>query len=83
MELRCKTVRSLRADKEAYVCVTCEGVEYHLWSSDSRPASRGIHALHSSKHVPWCTAFRAEGAELLMEESEMKAIWAGYFEWLS
>jgi len=23
----------------------CEGVEYHLWSSDSRPAYRGIRTL--------------------------------------
>ena len=41
MELRRKTVRALRVDKEAYVRGTCEGVEHHLWSSDSRPAYRG------------------------------------------
>ena len=60
----------------------CKGVEHHLWSSDSRPAYRGIHALHSSKSVPRCTAVRAEGGELLTEESEVKACWVGYFEWL-
>ena len=65
----------------------CEESEYHLWSSDSRPAYRGIRTLHSSKPVPRCPAVRAEGdgflAEgggLLTEESEVKARWAGYFE---
>ncbi len=61
---------------------TCEGVEHHLWSSDSRPASRGIRALRSSKPVPQCTAVRAQGGGLLTEESKVKARWAGYFEWL-
>ena len=45
----------------------CEGVEHHLWLSDSRPAYRGIHALRSSKPVPRCTAVRAEGGGLLTE----------------
>ena len=58
----------------------CEGVEHHLWSNDSRPASRGIRALRSSKPFPRCTAVRVEGDELLTEESEVKARWAGYFE---
>ena len=58
----------------------CEGVEHHLWSSDSHPVYRGIHALRSSKPVPWCTAVRAEGGGLLTQESEVKARWAGYFE---
>jgi len=31
---------------------------------------------------PQCTAVRAEGRGLLTEESEVKARWAGYFEWL-
>ena len=39
-ELRHKTVRVPRVDKEAYVREICEGVEHHLWSSDSRPAYR-------------------------------------------
>jgi len=39
----------------------CEGVEYHLWSSDSRPAYRGIRTLRSFKPIPWCTAVTAEG----------------------
>ena len=56
------------------------GVEHHLWSSDSRHAFRGIHALCSSKAIPLCTAIRAEGWELLTEESEVKARWARYFE---
>ena len=58
----------------------CEGVENHLWSGDSHPAYRGIHALHSSKPIPRCTAVRAESGGLLTEESEVKARWAGYFE---
>ena len=70
----------LRVDKEAYVRGICEGVEHHLWSSDSRPAYRGIHALHSSKPIPRCAAVRAESGRLLTGESEVKARWAGYFE---
>ena len=58
----------------------CEGVEHHLWSSDSCPANRGICALRSSKLIPRCTAVRAVGGTLLTEESEVKARWAGYFE---
>ena len=59
-ELRHKTARLLRVNKEAYVRGICEGVEHHLWSSDSRPAYRGIRTLRSSKTVPQCTAVRAE-----------------------
>ena len=58
----------------------CEGVEHHLWSSDSRPASRGIRALHFSKPIPRCTAVGVEDRGLLTEESEVKARWACYFE---
>ena len=64
----------------AYVLGIYEGVEHHLWSSESRPAYRGIRALCSSKPVPRCTAFRAEGGGLLIEKSEVKVRWAGYFE---
>ena len=71
-ELRRKTVRVLRVDKEADVRRICEGIEHHLWSSDSRPALRGIHALCSSKPIPRCTAVRAEGGRLLTEESEVR-----------
>ena len=67
-------------DKEAYVREICEGVEHHLWSSDSHPAYSGICALRSTKPIPWCTAVRAEGGGLLTKESEVKARWAGYFE---
>ena len=81
-ELRRKIVRALKLDKEAYVQGICEGVEHHLWSSNSRPAYRGIHALHSSKPIPRRTAVRAEGGGLLTEESEVKARWSGYFEQL-
>jgi len=79
---RCKTARALRVDKEGYVRGICEGVEHHLWSGESRPAYRGICALHSAKPVTWCTAVRVEGHGLLTEESEVKALWAGYFEQL-
>ena len=78
----CKTIRALRVDKEAYVQGICEVVEHHLSSSDSHPAYRGIHALHSSNSVPRCTAVRAEDGGLLTEESKVKARWAGYFEQL-
>ena len=81
-ELRHKIVRALRVDKEAYVREICEGVEHHLWSSASRPAYRGIRTLRSSKPIPRCTAVRTEGGRLLTVESEVKARWAGYFEWL-
>ena len=77
-ELKHKTVHVLRGDKETYVQGICEGVEHHLWSSDSRPAYRPIRALRSSKCVPWCTAVRAEGGGLFTEESEVKACWAIY-----
>ena len=79
-ELRCKIVHVLRVDKEAFVRGIFEGVEHHLWSSDSHLAWRRICALRSSKPVPWCTAVGAEGGRLLTEESEVKANWAGYFE---
>ncbi len=59
-ELRYKTVRVPRVDKEAYVRGICEGVEHHLWTGDSRPAYRGIRALCSSKPIPRCTAVGAE-----------------------
>ena len=64
------------------MCEESEGVEHHLWSSDSRPAYRVICALRSSKPIPRCTAVRAEGGRLLTEESEVKAHWASYFEQL-
>ncbi len=78
-ELRRKTVRALRVDKEADVRGICEGVEHHLWSIDSHPPYKGIHALHTSNPVAQCIAVRAEGGGLLMEESEVKARWASYF----
>ena len=62
-ELRHKTVRALRVVKEVYVRGICEGVENHLWSGDSFPADRRIHALRSSKPVPRCTVVRAEALD--------------------
>ena len=81
-ELRHKTVRALRMDKEAYVREICDGIEHHPWSSYSHAAYRGIRTLRSSKPVPRCTAVRGEGGGLLTEESKVKACWAGYFEQL-
>ena len=66
-ELRCKTGSALRVDKEAYVQAICEGVEHHLWTSDSHPAYREIHALRSSKPITRCSAVRGEGGGLLTE----------------
>ena len=67
----CATVSAVWAgmgiDKEAYVRGTCEGVEHHLWSSNSRPACRAICALRFSKPVPHRTEIRAEGGELLTD----------------
>ena len=79
-ELRRKTGRALRVDKEACVRGICEGADHHLLSSDSCPAIGGIHALPSSKPISQCTAVRAEGGGLLTEESEVKAHWSGHFE---
>ena len=72
----------LRVHKEASVRGICEGVEHHLWSGDSHPAFRGIHALRSSKPIPRCTAVRAGCGGLLTEEFKVKACSAGYFEWV-
>jgi len=38
-----------------------QGVEHHLWSSDSCPAYMRMCAWHSSKPIPRFTAVRAEG----------------------
>ena len=48
-KLRHKTGRALRVDKEACVRGICEGVEHHLWSSDSCPAYREfVHCVPPS-----------------------------------
>ena len=64
------------------MCEESEGIERHLWLTDSRPAYRGIRALRSSNPFPQCISVRAEGGRLLTEESEVKARWAGYLEHL-
>ena len=81
-ELRRKTLRSLRADKEDYVRSICERVEHHLWSSDSGPAYRGIKALGSSKPVSRVCSVKASSGELLTDESKVKARWAEHFKQL-
>ena len=55
----------------------CEEVEHQLWSSDSRPAYRGMHALHSSKPISRCTAVRVEAVDRGVRS---EGRWAGYFE---
>ena len=80
--LRRQTLWSLRADKEDYVRSICERVEHHLWSSDSRPAYRGIKALGSSKPVSRVCSVKASSGELLTDESKVKARWAEYFKQL-
>ena len=56
-ELRHKTVHALRVGKEAYVRGICEGVEHHLWSSDSRPAYGGYSciAFLQARHSVYCS----------------------------
>ena len=66
-------------DKAAYVQGICDGVEHQLWSGDSCPAYRGIHAWRSSKPIPRFTAVIAEGGRFLTEESKVKARWDSYF----
>ena len=72
-ELRRQTLGSLRADKEYYVHSICERVKHHLWSSDSRPAYRGIKALGSSKPVSRICSVKASSGKLLTDEFEVKA----------
>ena len=81
-ELAREAAGALRADKEAQVRGICEEVENHLWTSDSRPAYRGIRALGPSKPAPQCSAVKSDGGVLLTEESDVRARWAEYFEQL-
>ena len=73
-QLRCKTVRVLTFHKWPMFEESVKGLEHQMWSSNSRPAYRGIHALRSSKPIPRCTAVRVEGGGLLTVESEVKAL---------
>ena len=81
-KLRRDTVRAVRVDKERFVRGICEQVEHHLWSSDARPAYRGIQALRSVQPHPRCMSVRADTGEILFEEEQVRARWAGYFEQL-
>ena len=58
----------------------CEQVEHHLWSSDARPAYRGIQALRSVPSHPRCMSVKADTGEVLSEEDQVRARWADYFE---
>ena len=81
-ELRRRTVRALRADKEEYVRSVCGRVESHLCTSDSRPAYNAIRALRSSKSVSGVSSVRAASGEVLTGESEVNSRWASFFEQL-
>jgi exonuclease III len=80
--LRRQVVRSLRADKEAFVRTICENVESHLWSSDSQPAYRGIRRLCSPQSAPQPRTIKADDGEVLTDSSQVLTRWAGYFEQL-
>ena len=69
----------MRRDKEAQVRGVCETVENHMWSTDSRPAYRGIRMLRSSRPPHRCSTVKAADGTTL-GESEIRARWAGYFE---
>ena len=71
-ELRHKTARALLGGQGS-LCVRNLLGESITCGRDSRPAYRGIRALRSSKHVSQCTTVRAEGGDLLTEESDLKA----------
>ena len=79
-QLRRQAVQALKADKENHVLGICEQVENHLWSSDSKPAYRGISALRGSKPPPGCSTVKAVDGSVLTDGSEVLARWAGYFE---
>ena len=79
-ELKREAVRAVRRDKEAQVRGVCETVESHLWSTDSRPAYRGIRTLRSSRAPPCCSTVKAADGTTLTGESEIRARWAGYFQ---
>ena len=79
-ELKREAVRAVRMDDEAQVRGVCETLESHLWSTDSRPAYRGIRTLQCSKPPPCCSTLRAADRTTLTEESDIRARWTGYFE---
>ena len=78
-EVSHKTLHALRVEKEADVQGIFQGIE-HLWSSDTHPSYRGIHALRSSKPIFHCTAVRAEGWWALDRGVRVKARWDSYFK---
>ena len=50
--------------------------------SDSKPAYKGIRTLRTSKPAPRFSSVRSVKVELLVEESEMRVLWAAYNEQL-
>ena len=53
-----------------------------MWSSDARPAYRGIQALRSVQSHPRFMSVKADTGEVLSEEDQVRACWADYFEQL-
>ena len=72
----------MKTDKEAHVRGICEQVNHHLWTSDSRPAYKGIAALRSSTPKFRTVAIKASDGKDLTDDTETKNRWAEYFEQL-
>ena len=79
-ELKREAVRAVRKDKEGRVRWVCETVENQLWSTDYRPAYRGIRTLRSSRPPHRCSTVKAAHGTAMAAESEIRARCAGYFE---
>ena len=79
-ELKREAVRAVWRDKEAQVRGVCETGESHLWSTDSRPAYRGIRTLRPSRPTPCYSTAKAADGTTLTGESEIRARWAAHIE---
>ena len=54
-EVKREAVRAVRRNKEAQLRGVYETVDIHVWSTDSRPAYRGIRTMRSSKPSLRCS----------------------------
>ena len=79
-ELKREAARVVRKVKEAQVREICETVDSHMWSTDSRPAYRGVPTFRFSRPPPRCSTVKVADGTALTGESEIRARWAGYFE---
>ena len=79
-DLRRKAVKSIREDAERRVQEVCLQVECHLGTADARPAYMALRKLRSGKSSQRDCTVKAADGKILVEESEVKARWAGYFE---